>query len=305
MQIYQLANDPATYGYYAGHYLIVTDDTEHELSEPMPTIAEAQRRLAWLSNKSSIPSYGDRHLIRRQPQDSESTESFLQTESLSQEGPLTHAAGKALPYSYVVLPCVVDPNDFGVHRPEEGEEPKFFGVYQRDEKGQCEMHLADFPTQDAAEHFIEALPAGQPWTVGVMKSLVDGIAANYPAKSESTSKRAVPPSLFPNCTDSDAPFDDYEVSGCREDENGSVEQCDDEEAQFFSLYGHTIGIGVTCIGDYATRKDAEHFEARIRGANLEAVRLIKLCREALRGRADWPTIEVAGELQAFIDNHAA
>ena len=47
--------------------------------------------------------------------------------------------------------------------------------------------------------------------------------------------------------------------------NRYCEQVPDEEAQFFSLYGHIPGQGLDCIGDFKTRALAEEVCARITG----------------------------------------
>jgi hypothetical protein len=63
-------------------------------------------------------------------------------------------------------------------------------------------------------------------------------------------------------------FDDYEIHGVSEfDDDGRkfCEQVDDDEAQFWSLYGHIAGQGVECIGDYKTHEHAEEVYARITG----------------------------------------
>ena len=56
-------------------------------------------------------------------------------------------------------------------------------------------------------------------------------------------------------------FDDFEVSGVIEREYKDGKYCEvvhnDEEADFFSLYGHYKEGGVTCIGDFTTRESAE------------------------------------------------
>lgn len=64
------------------------------------------------------------------------------------------------------------------------------------------------------------------------------------------------------------PFDDYEVHGVREFGRGAnrcCEQVPDEEARFWSLYGHIPGQGVECIGNYKSRAFAEEVYARITG----------------------------------------
>lgn len=66
------------------------------------------------------------------------------------------------------------------------------------------------------------------------------------------------------------PFDNYEIHGCIERNSGPgyesyVEQCPDEEAQFWSLFGHCPKGGVEAIGDFATREDAEAMFQRIAG----------------------------------------
>ncbi len=65
-----------------------------------------------------------------------------------------------------------------------------------------------------------------------------------------------------------ARFDAYEVHGVREFGDGGdkfCEQVSDDEAQFWSLYGHAPGRGPDCIGDFATREHAEEVLARITG----------------------------------------
>jgi hypothetical protein len=66
-------------------------------------------------------------------------------------------------------------------------------------------------------------------------------------------------------------FDAYEVHGVREYEGATFgqgkysEQVPDEEAEFWSLYGHIPGRGIECIGDFETRRLAEQIYARITG----------------------------------------
>ena len=43
------------------------------------------------------------------------------------------------------------------------------------------------------------------------------------------------------------------------------EQVPDNEAQFWSLFGHIPGQGLDCIGDFRTREHAEEVYARITG----------------------------------------
>jgi len=66
------------------------------------------------------------------------------------------------------------------------------------------------------------------------------------------------------------PFDGYEISGVREYGTGKrrfCEQVTDDEAQFWSLYGHIRGEGLECIGDFKTRQHAEEVYARITGCH--------------------------------------
>jgi hypothetical protein len=65
-------------------------------------------------------------------------------------------------------------------------------------------------------------------------------------------------------------FDDYEIHGVREFDGGDghgkyCERVDDNEAQFWSLFGHIPGQGLDCIGDFKTRQLAEEVFARITG----------------------------------------
>jgi hypothetical protein len=65
-----------------------------------------------------------------------------------------------------------------------------------------------------------------------------------------------------------ARFDAYEIHGIREFGKGKDRYCEqvpDDEAQFWSLYGHIPGQGVECIGDFTTREHAEEVYARITG----------------------------------------
>ncbi len=70
-----------------------------------------------------------------------------------------------------------------------------------------------------------------------------------------------------------APFDNYEIHGVREFGKGKDRHCEqvpDDEAQFWSLYGHIPGQGVECIGDFASREHAEEVYARITGQSYGA-----------------------------------
>lgn len=54
------------------------------------------------------------------------------------------------------------------------------------------------------------------------------------------------------------PFNAFEVHGCTDFGNG-IEQVDDEEADFFSVYLHTVSNGLECIGDFQNRDAANRF----------------------------------------------
>ncbi len=63
-------------------------------------------------------------------------------------------------------------------------------------------------------------------------------------------------------------FDAYEVHGVRRFDEGSgpyCEQVPNNEARSWSLFGHIPGQGLDCIGDFATREQAEEVFARITG----------------------------------------
>jgi hypothetical protein len=63
-------------------------------------------------------------------------------------------------------------------------------------------------------------------------------------------------------------FDAYEIHGVREFDEGRgtfCEQVPDDDAEFWSLYGHIPGEGVMSIGDFTTRQLAEEVYARITG----------------------------------------
>src|SRR5579875_487057 len=72
-------------------------------------------------------------------------------------------------------------------------------------------------------------------------------------------------------------FDAYEIRGmkrlpCRGQEEEPIgpvtddcEQVPDDQAEFWSLFGHIPGQGLDCIGDFATRQHAEEVFARITG----------------------------------------
>jgi hypothetical protein len=73
-------------------------------------------------------------------------------------------------------------------------------------------------------------------------------------------------------------FDGYEIHGLKrlnaipgheEEPEGIIidncEQVPDDEAEFWSLFGHIPGQGADCIGDFTTREHAEEIYARITG----------------------------------------
>lgn len=69
-------------------------------------------------------------------------------------------------------------------------------------------------------------------------------------------------------TRSRKPYDAYEVHGVAAFGDGPRRGCEpvpDDEAEFWSLYGHIPGEGVECVGDFATRRDAEDVRDRITG----------------------------------------
>lgn len=58
-------------------------------------------------------------------------------------------------------------------------------------------------------------------------------------------------------------FDNFEVHGCKEFSSGKspfkesyVEQVDDDEAEFWSVYIHIVGGGLECIADCPTKEIA-------------------------------------------------
>jgi hypothetical protein len=63
-------------------------------------------------------------------------------------------------------------------------------------------------------------------------------------------------------------FDDYEIHGVRELDDGNGRYCEqvpDDQAESWSLFGHVPGQGLDCIGDFETREHAEEVFARITG----------------------------------------
>jgi len=63
-------------------------------------------------------------------------------------------------------------------------------------------------------------------------------------------------------------FDNYEIHGVHEfsdDGRQFCEQVPDDQAMFWTLYGHIDGEGVEAIGDFATRQHAEETIQRITG----------------------------------------
>jgi hypothetical protein len=79
------------------------------------------------------------------------------------------------------------------------------------------------------------------------------------------------------------PYDAYEIHGMKrlpdgqgqeEEPVGSVirdcEQVADDEAEFWSLFGHIPGQGIDCIGDFATREHAEEVFAKITGQLIQS-----------------------------------
>ena len=64
------------------------------------------------------------------------------------------------------------------------------------------------------------------------------------------------------------PFDSYEIHGVHEfndDGRKFCEQVPDDQATFWTLYGHIPGEGVMAIGDFDTREHAEEAFQRITG----------------------------------------
>jgi hypothetical protein len=100
---------------------------------------------------------------------------------------------------------------------------------------------------------------------------------------------------------SPTPFDGYEVHGVRQfgrGKNRHCEQVPDEEAQFFSLFGHIPGQGLECIGDFESRALAEEVAARItrrHSALQEALAWLATAAEDLDAAMDDATAEFAPE----------
>lgn len=75
-------------------------------------------------------------------------------------------------------------------------------------------------------------------------------------------------------------FDNYEIHPCNEyieikcvnglnKTIGIVEQCDEDEAQFYTLYGHIDGEGLEAIGDFKTMEHAKEIYYKITGQKYE------------------------------------
>ena len=90
------------------------------------------------------------------------------------------------------------------------------------------------------------------------------------------------------------PFDNYEVHGIAEfgrGRNRHCEQVPDDEAKYWSLFGHIPGQGLECIGDFKTRQLAEEIQARITGGRVprqettqEAIRHLPPDPECMNGK---------------------
>ena len=79
------------------------------------------------------------------------------------------------------------------------------------------------------------------------------------------------------------PFDAYEIHGCitaSDEQGGYTEQCDDSEAQFWTLYGPIPGAGGAATGHFKTRALAEEVLARINPP-------VKQAAEELLHAAQW------------------
>ena len=64
------------------------------------------------------------------------------------------------------------------------------------------------------------------------------------------------------------PFDAYEIHGVREFGRGKSRYCEqvpDDEAQFWSLYGHAADCHWQCLGNFKSREFTEEVYARITG----------------------------------------
>jgi hypothetical protein len=97
-------------------------------------------------------------------------------------------------------------------------------------------------------------------------SVAEALKAAFNAGAAAS--RVTSTALSPTSTGLPLRFDDYEVHGVYEfsdDGRTFCEQVPDDEAQFWSLFGHIPGQGAECIGDFKTRGHAEEIYARITG----------------------------------------
>lgn len=59
-------------------------------------------------------------------------------------------------------------------------------------------------------------------------------------------------------------FEAYEIHGIAIiDIHGAYEQVDENDAERFELFGHVTGEGLHCMGDFATRAEAERLLDRL------------------------------------------
>lgn len=64
------------------------------------------------------------------------------------------------------------------------------------------------------------------------------------------------------------PWDDIEIQPCREVDDSTIEVCEPEDAQFWSVYLRQVSGGVQCIADVAGRKEAVALSDLIKNAVL-------------------------------------
>ncbi len=97
-------------------------------------------------------------------------------------------------------------------------------------------------------------------------SVTHALKAAFEAGADASRVTPVAPS--PTGTGLPTRFDNYEVHAVREFyEHGRTycEQVPENDAQYWSLFGHIPGQGAECIGDFTTREHAQEVYARITG----------------------------------------
>lgn len=96
------------------------------------------------------------------------------------------------------------------------------------------------------------------WAVAKLSDILSGKASTDPGEQEGNSNIH---NIVSAITE---PFDEIEIHPCKDyNKDGNIEQCEESEAEFWSVYVHNVEGGIYCVADCQTKEQARDLKTLI------------------------------------------